>query len=721
MLIVLLASLIFWWRLNRGPNVLLITLDTTRADRLGCYGYRQGQTPWLDRLAREGILFENALANIPLTLPSHATIHTGLLPPEHGLRLNGMGSLPENIPTLAEEFTARGYRTGAFVGALVLDRRFGLDRSFSTYDDNFTWEPPIDERYLARRRNAGRVVDSALDWLLGRSSRPYFCWLHLYDPHHPCSEHRAEFGETFAGRGYDAELAYTDQQLQRLTETLRAQGLLDDTLIIVTGDHGESLGEHDELNHGLQLYQSTQRIPLIIHCPRRFPVARSVPHRVGLNDIFPTLADCLDWQVTPATRVAGRSLRPALQGQPLTDVPYYCETWEPFFSLHCSPAFAVVSGHWKYIQSPQPELYDLSRDPQETRNLLAEQPARAAELRAVLHELESCFVPRDSAETHADARLIASLKSMGYSGGATKLPLLEAARQLPDHKSLMPATLRMQQALEAHQPPPRLLPTLQKIVANHPQFHRARIVLAALLLEQSEPLRADPAARLAALHQAEQLCRDVIQAERDWPVAERNPDAPGFLASILVALEQFDAAGKMYELAAQSKVLNPSLFVDWSRLLLAQKRPEEAQAKLRLAIDLDPGLFSAQLRLGELLLEQATAENNSALLSPELRERMKSEALQHFESATKFNPRFLPAHFRAAEILMSRAQFAAAAEHYAQIAAVETKNADVRYLWAIALANQQHYTRASEVLREALRLNPQHAQSRDLLRLCESQ
>lgn len=731
------AGCTVWWLAlrPRGPNVLLITLDTTRADRLGCYGYKPARTPFLDKLADEGTRFENAMTHVPLTLPSHATMMTGLLPPEHGLRVNAMGSLPADIPTLAEHFREHGYRTGAFLGAFVLDRRFGLDRGFDKYDDDLSGDDSLsgedlsgedaaDERVLARRRNAGRVIDSALSWLLPATRQPYFCWIHLYDPHQPYSEHTKEFKKDFEGRGYDAELAFVDQQLLRLDTKLKTAGGMDQTMIVVVGDHGEGLGEHDEPEHGEQLYQTTLRVPFLMHYPQRFGKTQTkvVDTAVGLSDLLPTIADCLDWKNAVPPKAAGRSLRPVLEGRKLTDVPLYCETWEPYFALHSAPQYGVVLSGWKYIRSPKPELYHLLDDSAELKNLASTNKDRSDELGAILKEIRARFTERLSAETRRDAKLIADLKSMSYSAGSSSLPKDDPTTRLGDVKDVMPAFRMTREAMDmsAQNKRPAAIQMLEKIVKEYPHFHPAQSVLAGALLVEAHETTKDPAARTRLLQRAEKLCRDVIDRERDWPPSERSFDAYVTLAGIMSVMDRFKEADEAYDQAAKLQTSNPGLFIDWGRLLMRQQRMDEGLAKLKVAVQIDEGSFTAQSQIGDVLVERAKKLAEST--RPEdlkQKEQLESEALRHFELATRYNPQFIPAHYAAGEILMKRKQYDQAIHHFSQIAAVDKNGAQPRYLWALALAFQEKYAEAAKLLREALQLNPQHAEARNLLQLCE--
>ena len=372
------------WRLGRDllgwgrPNVLLITLDTTRADRLGCYGYAGARTPALDRLAARGVLFEQAVCSAPLTLPSHATILTGLLPPEHGLRLNSVGALPAGVPTLATELRRRGYRTAAFVAATVLAAKFGLDRGFQVYDDNI---PPEARRGGGEGGQAYRsgesVADAAIRWLQQPSRAPFFCWVHFYDPHWPYHAHTDRFGAQFADRPYDAEIAYLDAQVQRLLDALTQTGVGPRTLIVAVGDHGETLaGEpHAEPrpHHGLMLYRGTMRVPLILCGAGVRRHGRRVGALVETADVFPTVLACCGARA-PA-RSSGRDLRPWLRGRSAAPRACYGESELPA-SYGWSGQRSLTTEEWKYIRSPVPELYDLVADPNETNNLAAARRSR---------------------------------------------------------------------------------------------------------------------------------------------------------------------------------------------------------------------------------------------------------------------------------------------------------------------------------------------------------
>jgi len=365
-----------------GFDLVVVTLDTVRADHVGCYGAGEGRTPAVDRLAARGLRFEHAFAPAPITLPSHASLFTGLDVPSHGVRNNGTFSLEAGRTTLAEHLREAGYATGAFVGAYVLDARFGLDQGFDHYDDAVNPSGSARRSGHFNERSAEAVTDAALAWMEGSFAaspeQPHFIWLHYFDAHHPY-EPPAAFAERFPGDPYAGEIAAVDAQLVRVVEFVEAAGRAERTLWVVTADHGEGLGEHDEATHTRLLYDSTLRVPLVIASPGLFEESAVVRDRVaGLVDLLPTLLALLGLEPP-----AGLDGRPLLEAAPDPARALYAETLVPLLNHGWAPLFALHRLEDKFIRAPRPEYYDLARDPGELRNLYPDPPA-AAELEAVL-------------------------------------------------------------------------------------------------------------------------------------------------------------------------------------------------------------------------------------------------------------------------------------------------------------------------------------------------
>lgn len=391
-------------------RAVLVTIDTLRADRVGAYGAPAGRTPALDALAAAGARFETAISPAPLTLPSHATLLTGLDPPGHGVHHNGVFRLADEVPTVSEALRAQGVATAAFVAAYVLDGRFGLARGFDVYDDDMALAAPTFGAAAMAERPADRVVDAALAWL-ERAPDRFFLWVHLYDPH---AEHRPPepFASRFGHDPYAGEVAFADAQLGRLLAAVDARWPDGATLVLATSDHGESLGEHGEATHSYSIYDATQRVPLLLVAPGVRP-GTAVPGVVRLADVAPTLLEGLG--APPLPGATGTSLLAAASGSGLAPRVAYVETLATELDWRWSPLFGVRTESHKYVRAPTPELYDLRADPGELRNLAEASPALVAELDGLVGELTAGA--RGAAPTHAlDPAERAQLEALGYLG-----------------------------------------------------------------------------------------------------------------------------------------------------------------------------------------------------------------------------------------------------------------------------------------------------------------
>jgi arylsulfatase A-like enzyme len=351
-------------------GVVIITLDTTRADRLSPYGFMNVSLPALEQFAREGVVFDAATSVAPLTLPAHTSLFTGLLPPRHGVRDNADPPLAERFVTLAESLAARGFRTGAFVGSIVLDPDRGLAQGFATYSGVAPQPTPGQRR---RQRRGDAVVDDALEWIERVGDRPYFLWVHLYDPHRPYSPPEP-YATTYSHNLYVGEIAYADSQVGRLIDGLEQRKLFGRSVVVVAGDHGESLGERGERDHGIFVYENVLRVPLMIRAPGL--AAGRVDDVVRLTDVMPTIFDLLEVPA-PAADLDGISLVPLMSGRPVNlDLEAFAEsTQQERFGWSALGSLRV--GRFKVIDAPRPELYDLSRDPFEETNIYADRQALA--------------------------------------------------------------------------------------------------------------------------------------------------------------------------------------------------------------------------------------------------------------------------------------------------------------------------------------------------------
>ena len=578
----------------RGANVLLVTIDTLRRDRLGAYGSASGLTPTLDRLAGTGLRYTRAFSHVPLTLPAHTSILTGLTPRHHGVHNNLAFRLDDRVPTLATMLKDAGYRTGAFVGAFVLDARFGLARGFDTYDDRYPRETGAPTFRISERR-AAEVLKAAGDWILARGpalEAPWFAWVHLYDPHAPY-EAPQEFRAARAP--YDAEVAYTDAMLGLFLDRLRAASALNRTLIVVTGDHGESLGDHGETTHGLFAYDATLAVPLLMDGPTIGPGIVDEP--VGHVDIVPTVLD-----------LAGIAAPRDLDGESLVhrgaQRTIYFEALDANLTRGWAPLTGLVSGNWKYIDLPIGELYNLDADPLEKTNLANRDRPRFDVLARALDLLRSSqpAVGRPSA---LDADAVARMRSLGYVG-TSAVQTAKLYTDADDPKRLVALSERFNTALDAfnHGRGPEALGILTAIVHERPDFITARASAATVLLAEGRAadavalLREAPVdqgespellAKLgAALREAGDLRGAAVALERSRQAGNQNPELLNDLGVVYAALDRTADARAMFDELLRRDPNAAGTWFNLGMFELQHQQRDRAAAAFRRAVGADP-------------------------------------------------------------------------------------------------------------------------------------
>ena len=404
----------FVWPAREIDRIILISIDTCRADRLSCYGYSRQTTPNIDAVAAEGILFENTISPVPLTLPAHSSMLTGTIPPYHGVHNNVNYQLAKSNLTLAEILGANGFKTAAIVSAFVLDSKFGIAQGFDTYNDQF------EEAHLTfgiSERKGGEATRFALEWLEKQKGEKSFLFLHYFDPHFdyvPPEPFASRFADPYAG-----EVAYVDHCIGQILSKLKELGLYDSTLIIITSDHGEMLGEHGEEEHGHSIYQSAIRVPLIFKLPWSQESQR-ISRLVGIVDIVPTICSMLG--ITVPQQVQGQDLSPYFDGKSPASAErqMYCETLEPL-ALGANSLLGIVNEGFKYIQTTRPELYDLINDPTESNNLVETQQQRARIMKETLAQLLKQCLRKDATDSGIalDPQTIKRIESIGYLQGTT--------------------------------------------------------------------------------------------------------------------------------------------------------------------------------------------------------------------------------------------------------------------------------------------------------------
>ncbi|MGA1843672.1 MAG: tetratricopeptide repeat protein [bacterium] len=643
-------------------NLLLITIDTLRADHLGCYGYTSIKTPTIDKLASEGVLFSQAISPVPITLPSHSSIMTGLYPAQHGVRNNGNFSLSQDAMTLAEVMKSHGYRTGACVGSFILDSIFGLDQGFDYYDDHFS---PGKKRsnFLYNERKAGDVTRIGTQWLEKHKDNRFFLWLHYYDPHSPYFP-PFPFSLDYRDHLYDGEIAYVDTCLGELFKKLDEMGLMDRTVIILIGDHGEGLGDHNEDTHTIFIYDSTLRVPFIIRAPGLIKGGRNVQALVSTVDILPTVIGQFGFK--PLKGLAGKDVLPLINGQAKEiHSQILCESLYPELNFGWSRLDGVRTAEWKYIHAPLPEIYHTTEDPDEERNLFQKGRSDHEQWKNSLDRLKEDYPPAPWAvqQTKLDPETEQRLKSLGYVWTRADMDVDED-KPRPDPKELIQVMNYMDNGisymlLESYD---EAIEEFQKIIKADPRNSAAYFHLGSAHEEKGE------------LDQAETFFRKTLELNPDHGyvynrlglIQYKRGNLDLALAEFQNSLEIFEYVevyynislvnekqGRMEEAIAaikKSLELDPDYAESWNQLgnlYLAQNNLQEAAEQFAKALDLDPGHVKAHINLG-LVYSQ--------------RDRI-DDAIQQFTEAVNLDPNSAEAHNNLGSLYLGQRRFDQAMLH----------------------------------------------------------
>src|SRR5437588_3544560 len=583
---------------DTAPNVVVITIDTLRADHLCCYGYKDIHTPNIDGLARDSVKFERAFTPVPITLPSHTAIFTGTYPMLNGMHDFSGNRLGPQQQTLASVLKDRGYTTGAVVASAVLDSRFGLNRGFDFYYDHFDFNR-LEEANLDEMERPGNVVaDEVLNWLGKNYQKRFFLWMHLYDPHYPYRP-PAPYSEDYKSHPYDGEIAFADAQVGRLLRFLKDKGLYQHTLIVLSGDHGEGLGEHGEQTHGFFIYNSTLQVPLVVRLPAG-PRDKHVNALVSLADIMPTVLEALKLDI-PA-QVQGKSLLPLFAGKEEDASRYlYAETFLPRLHFNWSELRGVEMEKYHFIAAPKPELYDLSKDSKELDNLFAQKKAVAEELKAKLASLiREYSAGQEMAEkTGFDPALMERLKSLGYAGFSGGGNSTINNSELPDPKDRIHMYELVSEAIEASQhsnyePSVEKLNAALKIESNSVPVHY---------------LQGLNYYRLARFADAVDEFQKVLTLSPDYALATFH------LGLAYARAGQFDDALVTFKRTLELDSTNFTAAYDLGLIYLQKKMTKEADAAFRHSIAVADDYAPGHRALGELLLSEGQVDD----AIPELR------------------------------------------------------------------------------------------------------
>jgi arylsulfatase A-like enzyme/Tfp pilus assembly protein PilF len=667
--------------LGGGPppdakSVVLVTIDTLRADHVGAYGAEGVSTPTLDGIAAAGVRFETAITAAPITLPSHASILTGMDPPDHGVRHNGTFELADDAVTLAERFRDGGWATGAFVGAVVLKARYGLDQGFDVYDDDVRGEKAAPGGFV--ERPAAEVIDAAQAWL-AKTDGPFFLWVHLYDPH---MDYKAppEFAKRFPKRPYDAEIAYADAQVGRLLDGLRGDGRLDRTLVVVTADHGESLGEHGEATHSSSLYDAVLHVPLLMQGPD-LPTGHRVDGVVRVKDVAPTVLSQVGLPALPdadGVDLGPRIVPDAGSGDEPARTAY-SETLATMLDNGWAPLHSIRTDDWFYVRSPRAELYDVVADPGQLDNLVESDPERARPLQERLDALvdEALADEKNATTLEVDDETLDQLHALGYA--IPEGPVQQTGIDPKDGRKYLPLLHRAMGAYEAGDI--ELAEKLFVEVAKRlPESARSHSQLASIYYQDGRQKRALRHIELAISFDPRSPLHHAVRAEILLSMGRREEAAASYRQAIAVDPEApWSRVGRMWQALEAGDL-------------------DEARRQAGAAMEDEPGNTGVFLRIAALWSEYGQYE----------------AATQTLESALASNPRSRFARMRLA-IEYARTGRSEDALEQRELAGRYATTGKLGTALGRAFAAAGDFDRAAWQLGEVLKTHPNHALARDSL------
>ncbi len=694
-------------------NVVLITIDTLRSDRVSSYGSTLVDTPNIDGFASEGVLFSNAASTVPFTLPAHSSILTGLYPPGHGVRENVGYTLDPGIPTLAEILSDGGWTTAGFVSAFVLDGRWGIGRGFDHYFDDFDLAEFDTPNLSSVQRSGDVTIGEAVRWLDGRpQDAPFFLWLHLYDPHDPYTPPEP-FKSQYPGRAYDGEVAYTDSLIGDFRKALEERGLMENSLVILTSDHGEGLGDHGEASHGFFVYDSTIHVSLIVRPPVAFDRGRVVDTAVSHVDIFPTVLDAVG--LNAPKLVHGQSLLPVVAGGDIEgNRTVYSESLYPLLHYGWAPLRAIRTNDRKLISAPRPEVFDFLADPREERDLSLEQPRVTGELEKRLADLRAKIesdTPATGAAPDIDSETLAQLQALGYAAGQggvslddeTDRPRADPKDKIGVHRTIMRAQSLMREDEEKAEK------TLLAVLETDPDILDAHQMLGQLSTSQKRfdnalghfrrALELDPAHKNSLMGMASSyraLGRKeeaLVGYRRVLEVSGPDTRASLAIADLEINLGRFEEAATALSKAAETTEVPGLIHNKLGEVRAEQGRSDEAMTLFAKAI-------------GEKD-DFAVPYFNIAVL---YEERGKSEpAIANYEKAIELAPKYYEAQFNLGRLLGYLGQVDRQQELYE--ASIESNPTFVQgyyYLSKLLMDRGGDLGRAEELARLGIENDPDH-------------
>jgi arylsulfatase A-like enzyme/uncharacterized protein HemY len=663
-------------RKGRDFNVIIITLDTARADGLACYGRKDVQTPTIDGFAARGVRFERCYAETPMTLPSHTTLMTGTLPLFHGVRDNGGFLVPQKLVTMAELFKEKGYETGAFIAAYVLDSKWGLNQGFDTYFDKFDLNKFQRISLETVQRPANEVMDEALPWLEKKKDKKFFAWIHLYDPHSPY-EPPSPYDKLYAAHPYLGEIAFADAQLHRLWQFLETNSLLENSFIVFAGDHGESLGEHEERTHGFFVYQSAIHVPLIIVTP--FPKLQGIvsPEVRGLVDVLPTVCEMAGLPIPG--EVQGKSLVPAFYGRRRTEPPLvYSETYYPRFHYGWSDLKSVQNARYKLILAPVPELYDIAADPGEENNLVYLQKKVYEDLNA---EAES-FIQKSSRNAYemdasrVDQETREKLSALGYVGSFTD-PAKLKGKTLANPKEKIAVFNELSRAREIgmNGTPDEAIKIIQGIITTDPDITDAYFSIGSIYVQ-------------------EQKYREAIDYFKQ--VLDRKPDESFAALNITRSYERMGKLDEAERFALdylQKGFEEPQLYFMLGNMNFLQKKYDKAIPYFEKCVSLDTESAGSCDVLAAIYIVRGDL----------------ARAGEYLRKALELNPRLSNVHYRIAWIAEKQGRTVEAEAEYLKELEITPRHFKALYNLARVYQMTGNSEKEQETLKRCLEADPKFA------------
>lgn len=691
--------------IDERPNVLFITLDTTRSDHLGCYGYKNIKTPNIDSLAQEGALFKNVYSQAPLTFPSHTSFFTSTYPQFNKARDNGSYKLDPSAVTLAEIMQSNGYSTAAFVSSFVLNKKFGLDKGFAVYDDKiekFTGKRVI--KYMDERRSADKVTDSALKWLQDNKEKKFFLWAHYYDPHsvyNPPSPYK----EIYKANLYDGEIAFADEQIGRLLSWLKEFNIKDNTLIVFCSDHGESFGEHGETGHAVFVYDTTLKVPLILSYPKLIPKGKVIKGQVRLIDIMPTLLDLLN--IEKNKEIQGASLARFIKEDIAPpELPAYSESLYAKLNFNWEALIAWQEKGWKYIKSQEPELYNIESDPEELNNLAGQKKDLVARMDRELEDfLKKTSSKAKETKVKLDKETKEKLMSLGYiQGGKEK----DATAPVPKEM------IQIMQKLN-----------LADRMANEGMIDKA-------ITGYMEILKADPSNLGAALHIAQcykekgNYDEAIKYFRKSASFKPEEPEVHDGLGNIYKAMGKVDMAFEEFELALKLDPENSSIINNFGWCYQQRMQFAKAIELYQQALKLDNELPTAHANMAicyrmQGQFDQAEKEINIALKQdPELAFAYSElgvltaikgdldKAISYCKKAIELGPEDLDGYNNLGVCYERKGELTKALESYFKAQKIAPWNTQVYINIGNVYVQQKEFEKAKQYYKKAIEIDPKN-------------